>query len=180
MKWLRRNCVALALIVVSAGLIAGTVTYPTWADHLGRTRPEITAAARQPAHLGDVQWRLREVTVPDVRGPDAPPGSRFVAFVVEREIAGAPAPLPKEFNFCFASLHSGDRSWSSQSLPARVRSWAQEQGYVTRCDQPGTWFVGMSIPDGAELDALDVHLRKRDPPPEHPGALFDDIRFDLG
>ena len=184
MTWLRRNRIALGIILAAAGLVASTITYPSRATHLGHSRPESAVQVGRAADIGDAHWRLREVAVPDLAGSPAPPAdSRFMAFAIDRDGGGAPTALPEQFTDCFASLQAGDRGWWGQSLPGPVRSWAQQQGYVTRCDRPGPWFIGMHVPEDVTLDAVDVHLKRRTapgaPPSQGSGDLFADVRFTL-
>lgn len=168
--WLRRNRLAFAVIMVMAGLIAGTVTYPQWSRQIGFKRPEQTVPTEQWADVHGGRWRLSVVSIPAAdpsltySTDDQPEGSRLVSYVLDREHDGKPTGLPEGFRTCGASMVDGNRRWTRSATASRVYRFALEKGYTTVCQDDGPYLLAMYVPDDATVNAIEVLLQPGERP----------------
>lgn len=163
--WLRRNWLAFAVIALTAGLIAGTITYPEWTRQIGFKRPEQIVPAGQWADVHGARWRLTPITIPaadpsaSFNVDDQPAGSRLVSYLLDREQDGKPAGVPEGFQFCLPSIVDGTRRWTKTAIASRVFRFAMNEGYATICMDDGPYLIAAYVPEDAEVSAVEVLLQ---------------------
>jgi hypothetical protein len=170
-RWIRRNGRALLIVVLMLNLIGITVTRSDWQDNIGYRRPKITVPYGHSATLGDVQWQLKPITLPDPHElgkysfgakdlDDIPSNSRLVTYLWERTKDGKPAGVPAGYAGCESAAVSGNRMWTKHSTWLALDYWAKHVGYTTSClpKYTGPLLVAVIVPKDVRLTSIDVNF----------------------
>ncbi|OBK32523.1 hypothetical protein A5658_15915 [Mycobacterium sp. 1245111.1] len=171
-SWIRRNGRALVISVLVVVLIGITITRPAWQDNIGYLRPKYTVPWGHSIVIADTRWQLASVTAPTRRelskyssvmpkDPyDLPPNSRLATYLLRRTKDGKPASVPAGYEFCVATVNSGERQWTKESYALGITEWQLHGGVSAICSPRHTepLLVAIVVPKDIKLTSVDVRF----------------------
>ena len=171
-SWIRRNGRALVISVLVVVLIAITITRPAWQDNIGYLRPKYTVPWGHSIDIADTRWQLAHVTAPTARDlrrympimPDdpyqLPPNTRLATYLLRRTKDGKPASVPAGYEFCIATVNSGKRQWTKESLALGITECQLHGGVSAICSPRHTepLLVAIVVPKDVRLTSVDVQF----------------------